>query len=298
LGDFLFFAILSDKPEARERFCKLVGKETGKEDVSFYSVNYGGKINTLVEPTFYPQKIQPLVFSLYLADYVVVIAEELTPQIGEIIVALDALGKDRGMLITQLDLPIKGTVLEKYEKVADEATAKQKLLEMKEEPSAEDELLAFIDKYLSVKSVGNVALGAVKEGKMKKHDKIFYLPDKKEMEIRTVQINDVDVEEAKAGDRFGIAYKGEPIDRGMAVSLRSEFESGKDIMGKFQQSQFYKDDINRKLHFCYGFNMVEGKVLENSISLDREMPYRKRDPFLVLDPSNQKLRIVGSFTPI
>ncbi len=70
-----------------------------------------------------------------------VIAEELTPQIGEIIIALDALKKDRGMLITHLDLPIKGTVLERYEKVADESTAKQKLLEIEEEPSAESELI-------------------------------------------------------------------------------------------------------------------------------------------------------------
>lgn len=294
----MFFAILSDKPEVRERFCKSVGKETGRDDIAFYSLSSGGKTNTVIEPALYPQKIQPLVYSLYLADYVVVIAEQLTPQIGEIIVALDALKKDRGMIVTQLDLPIKGTVLEKYDKVADENAAKDKLLSISEDQSSEGELLAFVDKYMSVKSVGNVAIGAIKEGSLKKHDKVFYLPEKKEMEIRSVQLNDADVEEAKAGDKFGIAYKGEPIDRGMVVSLRSEFENSKNIMGRFQQSPFFKDDIARKLHFCYGFNSVEGNVMENSIALDREMSYRKRDPLLVLDPSNQKLRIVGSFTPI
>ncbi|NYZ77424.1 hypothetical protein H0O02_03870 [Candidatus Micrarchaeota archaeon] len=294
----MFFAILSDKPEVRERFCKALGKETGKEDLAFYSLSSGGKTNTLVEPALYPQKIQPLVYSLYLADYVVVIAEQLTPQIGEIIVALEALKKDRGMLVTSLNLPIKGTVLERYEKVTDENAAREKLLAINEEPSPEGELLAFVDKYLSVKSVGNVAIGAIKEGRIKKHDKIFYLPDKKEMEIRSIQLNDLEVEEAKAGDKFGIAYKGEPIDRGMVVSLRSEFENNRNIMGRFQQSPFFKDDISRKLHFCYGFNSVEGNVMENSIALDREMSYRKRDPLLVVDASNQKLRIVGSFTPI
>lgn len=293
----MFIAVLSDKPEKREAFCKMLGKESGKEDIAFYTINMAGKINTVVEPVLYPQKIQPLVYSLYMADYIVVLAEQLTPQLGEIIVALDALKKDRGMLITQLDLPIKGTVLEKYERVADENTAREKILALNEEPSSEDELLAFVDKYLSVKSVGNVALGSIKEGKMKKHDRVIFLPDKKELEIRTVQINDKDVDEAVAGGRFGIAYKGEPIERGLLVSIRSEFENSKNIMGRFQQSQFYKDDISRKLHFCYAFRSVEGNVSENSVALDSEMSYRKRDPLLVLDPSNQKLRIVGSFTP-
>ncbi|MEM4359437.1 MAG: EF-Tu/IF-2/RF-3 family GTPase [Candidatus Bilamarchaeaceae archaeon] len=294
----MFFAVLSDKPEVRERFCKAVGKETGKDDIAFYSVNFGGKINTIVEPTLYPQKIQPLVYALYIADYVVVLADQLTPQLGEIIVALDTLKKDRGMLVTQLNLPIKGTVLEKYDRIADETTAKQKLFGLQAEESGEGELLAFVDKYINVKSVGNVALGVIKEGKIKKHDTLIYLPEKKELEVRSIQLNDNDVEEAVAGDRFGIAYKGEPIERGMLVSLRSEFENSKNIMGRFNKNPFYKDDLNRKLSFFYSFQSAEGTVLENSISLDKEIAYRKRDPLLVVDASNQKLRIVGSFTPV
>lgn len=293
----MFFAVVSDKLEIRESFCKMLGKETSKDDISFYSVNYAGKIRTIVEPTLYPQKIQPLLYTLYIADYVIVIVDQLTPQVGEIIVALDMLKKDRGMLLTQLNLPIKGTVLEKYEKVADKDVAKQKLLEVPEE-NADGELLALVDKYINVKSVGNVALGTVKEGKLRKHDKVMQLPEKKEIEIRSVQLNDQDVEEAGSGTRFGIAYKGEPIDRGFLVSFRSDLSNSKNIVGNFKQSPFYKDSLNRKLHFCYGFQFVEGTVLDNSINLDREIAIRKRDPIMVLDPSNQKLRIVGSFTPI
>lgn len=294
----MFIAVLSDSPEKREEFCKLLGKETGKDDVSFYAANFGGKIRSLVEPTLYPQKVHPLAYSLYVADYVVVLADQLNPYVGEIIVALDALGKERGLLVTSLELPVKGTVAEKYEKVEGMEAAKEKVLALSEEPSADGELLAFVDKYLSVKSVGNVALGAVKEGKMSKRDKLIYLPGKVDVEVRSLQINDNDSESASAGERFGIAYKGEPIDRGMLVGIRSEFSNEKDIMGNFRQSQFYKDDITRKLSFCYGMNTVEGRVLDNSISLDKELTVRKRDPLLVMDPSNQKLRIVGSFTPI
>jgi len=298
LGDYVFVAVLSDSPEKREEFCKALGKESGKGDVSFYVIAREGKEKTIIEPTLYPQKIHPLAYTLYIADYVVVIADQLTPQLGEIIVALDSLKKENGLLVTQLNLPVKGTVVEKYERIADINAAKEKIINLEEGGAQSDsELLAFVDQYINVKSVGNVAIGSIKEGKIKKHDRLIFLPQKKELEVRSIQINDKDVEEAKAGEKFGIAYKGEPIERGLLVSIRSEFENGKNIMGRFQKSPFFVADTNRKLHFCYGFNSVEGYVLENSISLDKEIPYRKRDPLLVLDPSNQKLRIVGSFIP-
>ncbi len=293
----MFVAVLSDNPEKRGEFCKALGKESGKGDVSFYIMSHEGKEKTIVEPTLYPQKIHPLAYTLYIADYVVIIADQPTPQLGEIIVALDSLKKENGLLVTQLNLPIKGTVVEKYERVADINAAKERIMNLEGEGQSDSELLAFVDQYINVKSVGNVAIGSIKEGKIKKHDRLIFLPQKKELEVRSIQINDKDVEEAKAGEKFGIAYKGEPIERGLLVSIRSEFENGKNIMGRFQKSPFFAADTNRKLHFCYGFNSVEGYVLENSISLDKEIPYRKRDPLLILDPSNQKLRIVGSFIP-
>lgn len=85
----MFITILSDGPEARKQFCKLIGKETGSGDITFYSSNFQGVIRTLLEPTLYPDKLQPLLYSLSLADYVVLLVDQLTPHTGEIIVALD-----------------------------------------------------------------------------------------------------------------------------------------------------------------------------------------------------------------
>ena len=189
----MFVAVLSDKPELREQFCKMVGKETNKDDLSFYNVNFDGRITTLVDPTLYPDKIQPLLYSLSIADRVVFIVESLTPKVGEIIVALNSLKMDKGIIVTSAQLPFAGTVLDKYEKVADLAAAKEKVLAWKPE-SAREETLALVDKTFAVKSVGNVALGVVKSGKIKKHDKLFLLPEQKEIEVRTIQINDKDSE--------------------------------------------------------------------------------------------------------
>jgi selenocysteine-specific translation elongation factor len=290
----MFVAVLSDKPELREQFCKLVGKETNKDDVSFYSVNFGGMIITLVEPTLYPDKIQPLLYSLSMADYVVLLVESLTPKVGEIIVALNSLGMDKGIIVTSAQLPLAGTVLDKYEKVADMNAAKEKVLALKAGEAGENPL-ALVDKTFNVKSVGNVALGVVKSGKLKKHDKLFLLPEKKEIEVRTIQINDADSEEAAAGARFGIAYKGDLLERGVLVPLRNEFQVESIVNGKFTKSPFFKDELKGRIHAYTNMQFVEGNVFENELKLNSPLAFEKGESILVVDASNQKLRIAGVF---
>jgi len=290
----MFVAVLSDKPELREQFCKLVGKETGKDDISFYALNYGGKITTLVDPTLFPEKIQPLLYCLSIADYVVVLVDTLTPHVGEIIVALDSLKMDKGIIVSSVQLPVSGTVLEKYEKAPDQNAAKEKVLSLQPEAPGE-QTVALLDKSFNVKSVGNAALGTVKSGKIKKHDKLFLLPERKEIEVRTIQINDKDSEEAVPGDRFGIAYKGELLDRGVLVPLRNEFLVEKIVNGRFVKSRFYKDEIRGKMHAYSGFQLTECNVMDSELKLDKPHAFEKGDRLLVIDASNQKLRIAGFF---
>ena len=293
----MFVAVLSDKPEKREEFCKSMGKETNKDDLSFYAANFQGKITTLIDPSLYPEKVQPLLYTLSIADYVVLIADELNKTIGEIIVALDSMGMDRGIIVSSAQLPVAGTVLERYEKVADTAEAKEKVLAMHAEEACE-KTLALVDKTFAVKSVGNVALGVVKSGEIKKHDKLFMLPDKKSIEIRSIQINDKDSELASAGDRFGIAYKGDLLERGIIVPLSNDFQVEKVVQGRFSKSKFYSDEIKGKLHAYSGFQFKECTVSDVDLKLDSEIAFEKRDNILVIDASNQKLRIVGVFQTI
>jgi len=287
----MFVSVLSDKIEVREQFCKLFGSPTSSEDISFYNAN--GRF--IVEPTLFPAKVQPLLHSLSVADFIVLIVDQLTPHIGEIIVALDLLHKDKGILVSSLNLPMAGTVLEKYQKTNDINVAKAKVLELKAEQN-EEELFALIDKSHSVPEIGHVALGVVKAGKLKKQEAFFLLPDKKEVTVRSVKLNDKDVDEAVVGDRFGIVYKGDLFERGILAPLRNSLEISTSINGRFLKSPFFKDDLNHKIHVYHNYQFVEGNVSDNELRLDKAIAYRKGDRILVVDPSNQKLRIVGAFT--
>lgn len=290
LGGWMLVAVLSDKPELREQFCKMVGKESSKDDIAFYSA----ESVTLIDPLLYPEKIQPLLYCLSMADYSVLIVDALTPRIGEIIVALNAMKMDRGLVVSKVPLPLAGTSLEKFEKVADLETAKAKMLSAKAaEPGTV--LIALVDRMEAVKAIGNVVHGIVKSGSVKVHDKLFLLPEKKDVEVRSIRVDGKDVAEATSGQRFSLAYKGEPVGRGILVPIRHEFEIGNIINGRFSKSVFFKDELKGKIHAYANMQYVEGNMSENDLTLSGEMAYEKGELILVVDASNQKLRIAGPF---
>ncbi|MFH0884987.1 MAG: hypothetical protein V1861_04715 [Candidatus Micrarchaeota archaeon] len=290
----MFVAVLSDKPELREKFCKMAGVETSKAELAFYSADAGGKPLTLIDPVLFPEKVQPLLYSLSMADYVVVLADGVTPKLGEIIVAVNCLKMDKGIIVSASPLPLAGTSLEKFDKAADMEAAKAKLVALPQ-PEYRQEFVALVDQMENVKSVGNVAHGVIRAGSLKPHDKLFVLPEKKEIEVRSVQVDGKEVAEAPAGARFSMAFKGDPFERGMLVPMRNEFEVGNIVNGRFSKTPFFRDELKGKIHAYSNMQFVEGHMTDNDLTLGQPIAYEKGEIMLVVDASNQKLRIAGPF---
>lgn len=288
----MFVAVLSDKPELREQFCKLIGKEISKDDLGLYSAEAGGKI-WLVDPVHYPEKIQPLLYSLSMADFVVFLVDGLTPKIGELMVAVNSLRLDKGILVTNIALPTAGTVLEKYEKVADQNAAREKLLAAS--ATAGENPFGLVYKTANIPSLGHVAYGAIKGGKIKKQDKLFILPDGKDVEVRSIHVDGEGVDELSATSSFEIAYKGDLVERGILAPLRHEFQVESIVNGKFTKNPFYKDELKGKIHAYTNMQYVEGHITDNDLTLSAPLAFEKGETILVIDASNQKLRIAGVF---
>ena len=290
----MLVAVLSDKPELRESFCKSIGKEESRNEIAFYSADHEGKRITLMDPVGYPEKIQPLLNAVAMSDLSVVLVDALTPKIGEIMVALNSLKSEKGIIVSKAALPLAGTTLEKFEKVQDLEAAKAKLLSMPGGEAGEN-VLALVERTDAVKSVGNVAHGVLKSGKLKKADKLFLLPEKKEVEVRSLSLSGAEKEEVEPGSLFSMAYKGELASAGLMVLLRHEHEVGNVINGRFIRSPFFKDELKGKIHAYSNMQYVEGHLSENDLTLSQPIAYEKGELILVVDASNQKLRIAGAF---
>lgn len=78
------------------------GKKGTETDLTLYDRKESEVIKTWVVPTGFPDKIQPLLQAINLAEYVILHVEKLDKFTGEQIIALDLLKKNMGFSLILL----------------------------------------------------------------------------------------------------------------------------------------------------------------------------------------------------
>jgi len=145
-------------------------------------------------------------------------------------------------------------------------------------------------------------LGFVKKGTLRKHDSLLLLPANKEVVVRSIQIQDNEVEEAEAGSRVGLAIKGataEEMKRGSLLCPATSATRTSTISLSFTHNRFYAEHIKEGLfHVTVGMQTVPVNVtnIQNgSLTLQSEKPfvYTPDDTFLLMNLNAKKLHIIG-----
>lgn len=227
----LNISILGEDAAARSSAAQMLGKKGSADDIAFYHTIYQGKIVSALDPVSYPLKLSCMLQAVSLADHALVIAETPTPALAELIVALDLLGP-KTMFAGALEFPkfLANTSLASSKTFASAHDAKDELLAQHSAP-VEGTASVLLDHCFEVKGIGTVALGVVRQGTIKVHDKLLALPLGKEVEVRSIQMNDKDEKEAHAGDRVGLSLrntKSEEISRGtILVSADAQAHAAK-----------------------------------------------------------------------
>jgi selenocysteine-specific translation elongation factor len=254
---------------------------------------------------------------------------------GECIVALDLLGFKHGIIaltrsdsthihaIDEMKKKIKvmtaGTSLQDwecislntnksaknpFEGVEDLKTVISQMAEKIEAEQAElNELPArvFIDHAFNVIGKGCVILGIVKQGISKDKDKTKIFPLDREIEIRSIQSHDVDIESAPTGTRVGMRLKNvqaKDIERGFIISDKEIVST--DYTLECSLSKFTKKfEVSSVLHLFVGLQSepvrVEkilvngqevkeakpGSTCELKLSGNKKVAYSKQDRFLL-----------------
>jgi len=196
------FAILGNSSIADE-----LGKKGSVTDITFYERKSSDKIFSFIVPSSFPEKIQSLIQTLSLCEYVILNVTNINKELGEQIVAVDNLGIQNGFILAKgfdddVKKLIKGTVLENYNFVNLDELKRQ--IEDVKEISISGKTKIIIDAAFEVKGIGTVALGVVKRGTLKKHDELQIYPGNKKILIRSIQMHDDDVESASSPGRVGL----------------------------------------------------------------------------------------------
>jgi len=283
------------------------GKKGTETDISLYDRKESDIIKTWVIPNGFPEKIQPLLQAINLAEFVIFFVDKLDKFTGEQIIALDSLKKDKGILShsfevdeSKLDSMIKGTVLENYVRVDQDKLkeAVDKIEPMVKEGPSE----MVVDHCFDVKGVGTVILGKVTCGKIKQYDNLKLYPSDSDVMIKSIQMHDDPVEESIYPARVGLAVKGvkpDDVGRGDVISEQGAVIVGSEIELDFTKNPFYKSEISEG-QMCLvsvGLQIKAAKftsITPLKLNFEKPIVYHKGDIAVILKPESATIRVLGS----
>ena len=316
--------ILMDDLETREYLASQWGKKGTTSDISLYSVSSKDITQTTIVPEGYPKKPLSLIISAHMSDILILgmPISGVNQNIGEAAILADCMGLPGLILIVGENTKGMDTYFDQVNKIFSKLEIKNwgnfvvhdglssnnvremiKKLAMKIERRTEDYLAIEVDHSFPVQGVGSVILGTIMSGEIKKGDKIKSLPNKQEGIVRSIQVNDQDVNEASAGTHVGLAIKGilpKYLERGTVIStINQEFVYENNILKvKLKLSKFEQSiEVGNKIHLICGLFDSPGKIVELGdvviIETEKMMPLHPNIRITVLD-LNRKPSIIGS----
>jgi len=281
---------------------KELGKKGTSSDLTLYNTVHDEHAATVVEPTQFPEKLPPLVQALAMADQGLLVVLELARPVAEAIALLDlhtlpttvVLGPSIGEAdVTRI---LKGTRLEGAPRIGLDFPKLRGLLEGWAAPATDGTVEVPIDHAFPVKGVGAVALGVVRRGTLRAHERLRLYPTPKEVEVRSIQVHDVDRKEAGCGERVGVSLKGVDADelaRGQVLAPVGSLRDGASLAGgPLERCRYYRGDAGAgaSVHLAVGLQVVPA-VLETTgpegltVVADRPVVYRPGSFGFLLDLS-------------
>jgi selenocysteine-specific translation elongation factor len=289
-------AVLSKFEERAKGVADKIGKLEDKNGIEIYyrKLDQDLLLSVLV-PTDYPESIIDLVRAASLSDVLIYYAEEPFNSFdGELILLMKTLGK-RTMIIGGGDRARK--------LLSDAGFSNALFLERPEDISFEgndansDDGYAYIDRVFPVKGVGTVMLGFAKTN-VKAHDRFISLPTKEEIEIKSIQVLDVDYKEVDYGTRVGLAIKGGDYNKLKDSYALTNGKFVEEIEGEIEVlpwSSGLKNGFEYHVHGggCYSPGTIEVEGKKAKVKLKRPLPVRAE--YLIVSPSDnaKRSRIVG-----
>ncbi len=291
-----------------EKLGSELGKKGTTSDILMFNRKTDDCVFTFMSPV--EDKLTTKTMIISTLDAAIISCEQITPEIGETILLLDSVGIKEGIIVvpeysdtTQLEKLIKDTSLQNFT-IMDKNIPKIMQILEKINPERDESAPAsvIVDHSFSVKGVGEVILGVVKQGKIHKHDKMILLPENKEVVIRSIQMQDKDFDESSAGCRVGLAIKGatsEEMKRGAVFTVNDGAKTDTKFTLNFTKNRFYPEVKTGVFHATIGMQNIPVNITEISeekitIETDKPVCYSKDDSFILLDLNAKKLHHIGN----
>jgi selenocysteine-specific translation elongation factor len=289
-----------------------LGRELGKKgtasDILMFNKKTDECVYTFMAP--FENKLTSKTQILSSIDAAIINCEQITPEVGETLLLVDSMGLTEGVLLlpaysdaTQLHKIIKNTSLEHFT-IIERNIPKiiGYLVKMNPPRDVSSPAIVIVDHSFSVKGIGEVILGFVKQGMITTHDTMVLLPANKEVMIRSIQMQDRNYDSATAGCRVGLAVKGATVDelkRGAIFSASDAAQIDAKFRLRFTKNRFYSEIKTGVFHGTIGMQSLPVTITalkDGLITIETEKPvgYTTKDTFILLDLNARKLHHIGN----
>jgi len=293
---------------------KELGKKGTASDLTLFNSVTEGHATTIVEPTQFPDKFSPLLNTIGMADQCLLVVPELTRPIAETIATVELAEVPTTVVLGpavgegELARALKGGRLENAPRLPLDFPRLRETIEGWRAPLVEGPVMVPIDHAFPVKGVGAVALGVVRRGTLHGHDRLRLWPTPKLLDIRSIQVHDIDRKEAECGERVGIALKGvdaDELSRGQLLAPEGSLAEGAELRGTaYQKCRYYRGDAaaGAAVHLSHGLQVVPAEIGELGaggvrLTADRPIARIAGAPAYLVDLSVPAgPRIMGRFT--
>ncbi|MGA7923666.1 MAG: EF-Tu/IF-2/RF-3 family GTPase [Thermoplasmata archaeon] len=279
-----------------------LGKKGTASDLTLYNAVRDDHALTVIEPTRFPEKFAALLFSLAMADAVVVIVRQLNRDVAETLAAVDQFSKPSEIWLApevgEADVRriLKGLGLAEAPIHALDILALRAELGERSAAERPGVVRVPIDHAFPVKGVGAVALGIVAQGRLVAHDKLELFPLGRTVDVRSIQVHDVEVPQATSSERVGVALRGveaDELERGQVLAPAGALQFSAELtLHEVTASPYYRGDLaaGGAGHALVGLQFVPARATavadgSTTLTLDRTVAYGPAEPVWVADLS-------------
>jgi selenocysteine-specific elongation factor len=337
-------AIIGQEGSGRSSLASKLGKKGNVTDITMYDFAKAEQILTFIDSSGYPASPKPLMSALAMSEIVLLCIppKGIKAATGECIIAVDLMELERGIIVQTMSdtsnpyeieetaqtirsliqgtpvqnwdiIPVSTTTFDGMEQLKDAINGIDREITAQNRKKAELPSRVVVDHSFNVKGIGSVVLGRVIQGTIRKHDTYIIHPLAKEIEIRNIQMHDMDKTSAGPGSRVGLALKGvqaKEVKRGHIIS--SSETSSSDIELTCRVSTFSSGFcIGSTLHLYVNLQSAPvkvsnitingqriheapaGSVCEMACSATEVLCFGDEDVFVLADLNKSKQRFVA-----
>jgi len=271
-----------------EELAGELGKKGTTNSIFFFNKKIRGIAITVLFPSNVEEKFYAVAQSILLSNVVVLSSKNINVLFGESLIACSLLGK-KVLITSDNDTSnlVRGLGIE-Y-KVVEKERLEEEILSSAPSAEKDSETRIDLDHAFPVTGVGDVVLGIVTKGSVAKHASLFHNSGK-QVTVRSIQMQDEDVESAEKGARVGLALKGisyKDVEKGDVLASR-QIKPRQKIVCSISFSSLAKEipSFPFRCFFVHNFSYANCTVNKQGesfeINFEKGIPIENGDSFLLV----------------